>query len=400
MITALYIVFAGVAIYCLVIAAYLLLITIAAFIYLKPTAAVEATPRIAVLVPAHNEELQIDQTVRALRTLDYPRSLFDVMVISDNSSDHTADFARKAGGLVFERHDPQHPGKGQAIDWLLKTHVELLRNYEILVVVDADTRVSATFLHEMAAMLAVPGIDVVQGAHGVSNPSVNWRTALTTAGFAMINQLRPMGRNALGCTTELNGNGMAFRAQLLLDHGWTAHSVVEDIEMAVQLLLKGHMVSINPDAHVWAEMATTRHQATPQRRRWEGGRFQIMAMYLPRLFQRFMTTGNVRHLDAFLNLLIPPLTLLVFAQLACLALAMLLFHAWIPWLAACLAITAIHVLAGLYIIRAPAKVWLYLAAAPIFLLWKVLIYAGLLVRPRQTQWVRTERNAEIRAKKE
>jgi cellulose synthase/poly-beta-1,6-N-acetylglucosamine synthase-like glycosyltransferase len=397
--TAVYIVFVCCAVFLGLVAAYILLITMAAFLYRKPAMADDPLPRIAVFVPAHNEEMQIAETVRVILGSDYPAGHRDVIVISDNSTDDTAARARDAGAVVFERRDPVNPGKGQAMDWLLHSQRELLSTYDIFAVVDADTSVAPDFLREMAVMMRRDGVDVVQGAHGVSNPSVNWRTALTTAGFAMVNHLRPMGRTALGCSTELNGNGMAFRARLLLDRGWTAHSVVEDIEMSLQLLLDGTMVRFNPDAKVWAEMAASRQQAGPQRRRWEGGRFEIMRMFLPRLIGRFFGTGRVRYLDAFMGLLIPPLSLLVLLQLACLFVAAMLFPAWLPAVLACMGITALHVFAALFVVRAPAKVWLYLAAAPAFLLWKLPIYGGLLMRPRQKQWVRTERNAEAQAKK-
>ena len=393
-----YALFVCLASYIVVVAAYLILITVASRFYRKAVPASPSPLRLAVFVPAHNEEMQIQDTVRTLLASEYPPDRRDILVISDNSADATATKARDAGAIVFERVDPVNPGKGQAIDWLLKSQHDLLSVYDVFVVVDADTAVESDFLREISDLMQVPGVDVVQGSHGVSNPNANWRTALTTAGFSMINYLRPMGRNALGCSTELNGNGMAFQSHVLLDRGWTAHSVVEDIEMALQLLLDGVMVRFNPNAKVWAEMATTRKQASPQRRRWEGGRFQIMRTYLPRLLLTFLTTGRLRYLDAFLNLLIPPLSLLVLIQLAGLIAAVVGFPAWLPAIGLSMIVTALHVFTALYAVRAPVQVWLYLAAAPIFLMWKMPIYVGLLLRPRQKQWVRTERNAEVRAK--
>lgn len=390
--------FACLAVYIVILAAYLLLITMAAAFYRLATPADAQPLRVAILVPAHNEEMQIQETVTTLLASAYPVERRDVFVISDNSSDATAVRAREAGATVFERVDPVNPGKGQAIDWLLTSEAECLRRYDVLAVVDADTAVDADFLEQISNTLQVPGVRVAQGSHGVSNPEANWRTAITTAGFSMINHLRPMGRNALGCSTELNGNGMAFESRLLVERGWTAHSVVEDIEMALQLLLDGVMVRFNPKARVWAEMATSRTQAAPQRRRWEGGRFQIMRMYLPRLLLKFVTTARIRYLDAFLNLLVPPLSLLVLIQLAGVAFALAWLPQWLPLMVLCLGVTALHVFVSLAAVRAPAKVWLYLLAAPLFLLWKLPIYAGLIVRPRQNQWVRTERNAEARAK--
>lgn len=394
------VVFGAIAWYIALVAAYLLVITLAAWFYRRPARSAAEPAYIAVLVPAHNEETHIVATVAALHASAYPEDRRDVIVLSDNSSDATAAQARVAGARVFERVDPDNPGKGQAIDWILATHRDRLAVYDALAVVDADTIVDGLFLQGISDALNEPTVQVVQGAHGISNPTANWRTALTTAGFAMINHLRPMGRNALGCSTELNGNGMAFRTELLLKRGWTAHSVVEDIEMALQLLMDGVMVRFSSDAKVMAEMATSRRQAGPQRKRWEGGRFEIMRMYLPRLLLRFVSTGRLRFLDAFLNLLVPPLSLLVLIQLGALVVGALWFPLWLPVLGASVFITAVHVFAALIAVRAPIQVWGYLVAAPMFLAWKVPIYAGLMLRPRQRQWVRTERNPDTSAASE
>ncbi len=51
--------------------------------------------KFAFIVPAHNEELALARTVRSLRAVDYPKSLFDVIVIADNCTDRTAEIARE-----------------------------------------------------------------------------------------------------------------------------------------------------------------------------------------------------------------------------------------------------------------------------------------------------------------
>ena len=52
------------------------------------SSAVSGTPhrRFAIMIPAHNEELGIGQTLTTLRDLDYPRHLYEVHVVADNLS--------------------------------------------------------------------------------------------------------------------------------------------------------------------------------------------------------------------------------------------------------------------------------------------------------------------------
>ena len=84
----------------------------------RRTAAVASTApslRFDVVVPAHDEEATIAETVRGLSVLAYPRSLYRVLVVADNCDDGTADAAARAGAQVLVRHEPARRGKGHAL---------------------------------------------------------------------------------------------------------------------------------------------------------------------------------------------------------------------------------------------------------------------------------------------
>jgi cellulose synthase/poly-beta-1,6-N-acetylglucosamine synthase-like glycosyltransferase len=383
-----------VAAYLGIVCGYLLLLTYGAFA-LRKKVRTDAPPlRIAVVIPAHNEELQIENSVRCALEADYDKHNYSVFVIADNCHDRTAELAREAGATAFERHDTMKRGKGQALDWLFTTQAKLLEKYDAIAIVDADTRVDPNFLKEISASLSHPDVRVVQGFHGVSNPAAHWRTALTFAGFALVNGLRPAGRSHWGGTAELKGNGMAFRSNVLLHYGWPAHSIVEDIEFSTRLLLDDVLVHFNPDAIVISEMPSSGHQAEPQRRRWESGRIQTIQTYLPRLFDAFLRRPSWRLLDAMLEMVVPPLTILVSIEAAGFVLSLFAGLEWAAVFVVDMVITAVYVCAGLYCVSAPREAWTGLLAAPLFIAWKVPFYFRLLLsRPQQT-WERTQRDAE------
>ncbi len=383
-----------------VVSGYLLLITAGSFL-LRKKADPSAPPlRIAVLSPAHNEELKIEETIAHILASEYPRDKFDIFVIADNCSDATAQRARGAGAAVFERTDPVLRGKGQALDWCLKTHRDALAAYDAIALVDADNIVDARFLAEVSASLSHPDVKVVQGWDGVSNPDAGWRAALTWAGFALINGLRPAGRCHWGGTADIKGCGMAFRSDLLLAYGWPAYSIVEDIEFSLRLLLDGTLVHFNPDAAVISEMPTTKAQAEPQRRRWESGRWQTARTYAPPLLRAFARSPRWRYLDMLLELCVPPLSLLVLMESACLVASAFLSWRWFAVFAVYLAVTALYVFSGLHRRRAPREVWLGLLAVPLFLLWKIPFYLRLLTGKKQESWERTKRRAEVKREQE
>lgn len=381
--------------YLALVSGYLLFLTFGAFLlHLKPLR--EAPPlRIAIAIPAHNEELQIGACVKQVLNADYPADKFGIFVIADNCSDGTAQAAREAGATALERHDLTLRGKGQALDWLLKGHVQELESFDVIAIVDADTLVDSDFCRAVSAAFADESVSAVQGFHGVSNPGANWRTALTFAAFSLVNGLRPAGRTFWGGTGDLKGNGMAFRSSLLLRTGWPAHSIVEDMEFSMRLLLEGTRVQYVPRAIVISEMPTTSAQADPQRRRWEAGRIQLITTFLPQLLVAFLRAPRWRYLDAILELMVPPLSLLVFLELILLALSVLLLPAFTLPVAGCGFIIVHYVASGLWLCRAPVNVWLALAAAPAFLLWKIPFYIKLAFTKKPQTWERTQRQAEI-----
>jgi cellulose synthase/poly-beta-1,6-N-acetylglucosamine synthase-like glycosyltransferase len=377
------------------IAGYLLLVTAAAFALRKKAVPNAAPIRIALVMPAHNEELQIGACVRRALDADYPNDRFSVFVIADNCEDRTAAEAEAAGAMAFERNQPELRGKGQAIDWFLREQADRLREFDAIALVDADTKVDPAFLAEVSASLNHSAVSVVQGYHGVSNPDSNWRTALTYAGFALINGLRPAGRSCLGGTADLKGNGMAFRAGVLLEYGWPAHSIVEDIEFSTRLLLDGIVVHFNPDAIAISEMPASQAQAEPQRRRWESGRLDTVKTYVPKLLKAFARRPRWRYLDAILELLVPPLSLLVLMQVAVLLFSLVVRPAWAPFFIATVGATVFYVVAGLYKMRAPTGVWRGLLLAPLFLAWKIPFYLRLARSEKPGGWERTQRQAEV-----
>src|SRR5439155_1245909 len=80
-----------------------------------PPAPVPPRLRFDVVVPAHDEEATVAETVQSLLRLDYPSSLVRVLVVADNCSDRTAEAAARAGAGVLVRRDAARPGKGHAL---------------------------------------------------------------------------------------------------------------------------------------------------------------------------------------------------------------------------------------------------------------------------------------------
>ncbi len=151
------------------------------------------------MIPAHDEESGIAATVQSCRSLEYPESLFEVLVIADNCSDQTASIARQQGATVVERQDPEQKSKGHAIKFLID-QIQMSGRFaqlDALVVIDADTTVSADLLLAFAGSIE-SGEDWIQCFYTVANPDTSWRTRLMAYAFCLFNGVTPLGQSALG----------------------------------------------------------------------------------------------------------------------------------------------------------------------------------------------------------
>ncbi|MEI7435254.1 MAG: glycosyltransferase family 2 protein [bacterium] len=360
----------------------------------------EARQRFIILIPAHNEELLLGTVVQQLDKLSYPRSHFEIVVIADNCDDRTAAVARAADAEVLERHDLSQRGKGHALDWALRGALaQWARPYDAVVVLDADSVVNADFLWFMQARLET-GAEALQSYYGVLNPLENWRTSLSLAALAAFHFLRPLGRDRLGLPCGLKGNGMCFTKRLVLTYGYPAFSVVEDVELAIFLLRKGVGVRFVPGAQVFGQMTTSAHAASVQRARWEGGRWALIRRLSGPLLREGFRTRDAAMLDAAVDLLVPPFTILTgisgLAAISGLLLAALhtapLTVGVASGLAAVLAVEMVYVWVALALVRAPAKIYGRLIFAPLFVVWKLGVYLRLAMgRGGAAVWTRTER---------
>lgn len=382
-------------VYLVITAGWLCLLTLASWFHRARKNQSAPLMRMGVIVPAHNEELQIRKTIQDIQQTEYPAELLEIIVIADNCADRTAVEAAATGVTVIQRDVPDKKGKGQALDWFFSTCSSVYRHLDCIVFVDADAIPGKRMFHELSYSLADPEVRIVQGFNGVANPYQNWRTALNTAAFNVFNHLRMAGNDRLFGTSTLKGLGMAFETSVLMRYGWPAHSVVEDVELTLRLLEEGVRVRYNPDAVITSEMAESRQQADSQRRRWELGRFQLICQAVPRLAKKVLS-GELRFISALMDLLMPPLALLVMLNVAGLVVSALFFPAHLVLQLGVMAIIVLYVCSAQLQRGAELKLWGYLMAAPLFILWKLTIYLSMLTRRKKIGWERTVRKAELK----
>jgi 1,2-diacylglycerol 3-beta-glucosyltransferase len=355
--------------------------------------------RFDIIIPAHDEQAGIAKSVRSLLDVDYPAELRHVIVVADNCTDVTARLAEEAGARVITRNDTERRGKGHALE---RAFADVLQRAwaDAVVVVDADTSVTPNLLWEFTRALR-NGAQAAQAHYGVRNPDASWRTRLMAIAFTLFHGVRSLARERLGLSAGLRGNGMAFARDLLARVPHDAYSLVEDVEYGIKLGLVGARVWYVGDAEVAGDMVEGEKQSRSQRRRWEDGRRAIKRNFAGRLLAQGLRNRNAMLLDLACDLYVPPLTRLVMASVAGLALTTTLALAWsvswwasLPWAfsGACL---ALYVVRGVMLSRTGWRGWLALLWAPVYVVWKVVLAlrgSG----NKSGEWVRTARGDEGR----
>ena len=339
--------------------------------------------RLAVIIPAHNEQRLIAACVQSLLASANQGTI--VYVVAHNCSDLTAQVAAGAGATVLELNDPVG-GKGRALDYGFN-HA-LARGAQGVLVIDADSTASANLCGLVSAHLA-SGLDALQCRYLVADTGQSPRVRLMNLAFLGMNLLRPRGRARLGLSCGIFGNGFALSAATLARVPYVANSVVEDLEYHLHLLRAGICVKFIDGATVLGEMPEAAPAASTQRARWEGGRMLMRRTWSAAL-TRDVLAGKLRMLEPLLDLRSLPLAI----EAVLLVVSLIIPLHWLRVYALIGLLTLVlYVMASALLAPSPAKALKALASAPGYVFWKLMMIPRTRLAARKdARWVRTERN--------
>jgi len=358
-----------------------------------PEAAQASPPRITVLIPAHNEASGISTTLKTIvPQLTHQDRL---VVIADNCTDETAAIARQIGATVIERHDTERQGKGYALDY----GIQYLATDppDIVVLVDADCIVHESAIAKLAqrANTSKRPTQAIYVLEQPSNPTP--KDTISALAFRVKNLVRPCGLNQLGFPCLLTGTGMAFSWSVISQAPLASNNIVEDMQLGIDLAIAGHSPLFCLEARVTGCLPQQQEATKTQRTRWEHGHLQTLLNQVPQLLAQSVIQRRVDLCAIALDLVVPPLSLLVMIWVAAMGGTLLTAVVGVS------RIPAIFVgLEGVLILLSIIGAWAKfcredipvqtLLTVPFYILWKIPLYFAFLVKP-ENKWIRTERDA-------
>lgn len=242
--------------------------------------------QVAVLMAAHDEALVIEDSLRALTAL-VPAG--NVHVVSDRSTDATAELARRCGAHVLET--PVNVGKAEALALGIE-RFWLTSRYEAVLIVDADTRLDPGYFDAALPLLDDPRVAAVAGcAQTRWHPrELGWWGAALVAHrqrvYALTQRLLKYGQTwrGLSATHIVPGFASVYRARALAHLDVTARGlVIEDFHMTFALHAQRlGRVAFTPAARAHTQDPSTFHDYVRQTQRWSLGLWQTVRRHRPR----------------------------------------------------------------------------------------------------------------------
>lgn len=240
-------------------------------------------PKVSVFIPAHNEEVVIGNTLRAMSRLYYPKDKLEIIVINDNSSDRTAEIVEEFASkypfirLIETKAPNKGIGKSSALNEGLKQS-----SGDVIAVYDADNTPE-----RMALWYLVMGLvndsesAAVVGKFRVINAGQTWLTRFINIETICFQWMAQGGRWKWFKVATIPGTNFAIRRSIMEQlGGWDVKALAEDTELTIRVYNLGYHIRFFPAAITWEQEPETLKIWWKQRTRWARGNQYVVLKFL------------------------------------------------------------------------------------------------------------------------
>ncbi|WAA09074.1 glycosyltransferase [Fervidibacillus albus] len=260
-------------------------------------------PSVTILIPAHNEEMVIENTIKSLIKLHYPKKKLEIIVINDHSTDGT--------GVIADLYASKYP------------YIKVIHNYspdggkgksgalnigfahssgEIIVVYDADNRPEPDSVKNLVLPLEMDEkAGAAVGKFRVINANKNVLTRFINIETITFQWLAQAGRWFWFKLATIPGTNFSIRRSVLEKlGGWDENALSEDTELSIRVYNLGYRIHFFPAAITWEQEPETWRVWWKQRTRWASGNMYVISKYLLH-FRRLKTKKVFIDLFYFLS---------------------------------------------------------------------------------------------------
>ncbi|MDD3487117.1 MAG: glycosyltransferase [Candidatus Moranbacteria bacterium] len=236
-------------------------------------------PKVAVVIPAYNEENVIRNTVESILASDYPN--LEIILVNDGSTDNTLNVMEYFFGKNPKVGIYSQPNKGK---WAaLNSGIEKTEA-PIIVTLDADTIFLPSTISRLVPHFSDPEVGAVAGNTKVGNRK-NILTRWQALEYITSQNLDRRAFDMMNCITVVPGSVGAWQKKALIEAGgfsnWT---LAEDADLTFSIIRQGYRVVYETRALAYTEAPATSRDFVKQRFRWMFGTLQTAWKHLDAFF--------------------------------------------------------------------------------------------------------------------
>ncbi|KRO00763.1 glycosyltransferase family 2 protein [Companilactobacillus kimchiensis] len=248
-------------------------------------------PRVTLVVPAHNEELVVQDTVKAILNLNYPHDRYELLVYADNCNDHTADRVRELNQLkqfhgrnfrVIERTGTG--GKAGVLNDALKVSTG-----EYLGVYDADAAPETNALYFLIQKILEDPVKYAAafGRNKTRNYQQNFLTRCINLEIVNTQRIQHTGLWQLFKIGRIPGTNFIINKKIVQSiGGWNDGALTEDTAISFSLMRSGKLIALAHRAEAFQQEPETLFAYYNQRKRWARGNYEVILENMKYLFDR------------------------------------------------------------------------------------------------------------------
>lgn len=240
-------------------------------------------PEITILIPGHNEEKVIGDTLEAMSKLNYPKEKMTVIFINDNSSDRSGEifnkFKEKGNHTNFKMLETTKENGGRGKSGALNYALNFVKT-DYLLVYDSDCIPEPNAVKILVKTISEGGYGAVIGKFRTRNKSRNLLTKMINIEGLSFQWLAQGGRSQLlGLATIPGTNYVIDVRELKKVGGFDLKALAEDTEISIKLYKNGKRIKFMPLAAAWEQEPETLKVFIKQRTRWIEGNLYVLFKY-------------------------------------------------------------------------------------------------------------------------
>ncbi|CAN5313598.1 glycosyltransferase [soil metagenome] len=274
----------------------------------KQGALISKTPKVSIIVPAYNEEVNSVKTVYSLLQQDY--NDFEIVFVDDGSKDNTYEIVLNefANDQRVQVYTKTNGGKATALNVGISK-----ASGDYVVCIDADTQLKSDAVSELMKKFTSEDVGAVAGNVKVGN-EINLITRWQSIEYITSQNYDRRAFDLINCITVIPGALGAFKKSAVIEAGgFTMDTLAEDCDLTMRLHRFGYSIKNCTAAISYTEAPETISQFLKQRFRWSFGVMQSFWKHRDTLFnKKYKKFGMV----AMPNILIYQLMLPLLAPLA------------------------------------------------------------------------------------